>query len=353
MADSEFDRPTLPELITQIRNDVISRFAQDEVLRRANSEVYARAQAAAINTVYGYIDYIAKNILPDFADEVWLAREANMKRCPRKQPGVAIGFARWDGAADGIELKTGVMLQRDDQVEFTVTDTTISAGGILRVPVVCTVPGKTGNTDDGIALNLVSPVLNLSSKAVADTIQGGTDLESVEEWRARIIARWYYVPQSGADPDYVIWAESVPGIARAWTYRHWAGIGTVGVLCATNDDTNPIPTPSQIQAVYDYILPLAPVAGSDLYVISPTVKTVNFQILLSPSTDDVRAAVVKELNAFMKRDGNPTATLYVSRMNEAISTATGEYSHTMLSPAEDIVLGATELPVSGKFTWTS
>lgn len=353
MADSDFNRPTLPELITQIRNDVISRFAADEVLRRADTEVYARAQAAAINTVYGYIDYLARNLLPDLADEDWLYRHGNLKRCPRKPPEPAKGWARWDGVADNLTVPVGALLQRDDQLEFIATAAATSAGGVLRVPVLCNVTGSTGNTDDGIALNLISPISGLSSRAVADTVTGGTDLEPVEEWRARIIERWYYTPQSGSDSDYVIWATSISGITRAWTYRNWMGAGTVGVLCATDDDTDPTPPQSMLDDVTNYIEPLSPVAGSSLFVFGPSVKAIDFQIVLSPDNTDVRAAVVSELKAFLKRDGQPDQTLYISRMNEAISTATEEYSHQLLSPTADILLQHTELPVVGVLTWTA
>lgn len=352
MADSEFYRPALPELITQLRNDILSRFESDEILRRANAEVYSRATAAAVNTLYGYLDYLARNIFPDLADEAWLYRHGELKKCPRKEPTASGGWVRWDGAADGINISTGTEIQRDDQVTFIATADVISAGGILRVPVDCEISGTTGNTDDGIKLSLVSPVTGLSSTGQADTITGGTDLEPVEQWRSRIIDRWYYVPQSGADPDYVVWAESVPGITRAWTLRNWAGLGTVGVLCATDDDVDPVPTPEKIQEVYDYIAPKSPVAGSMLFVFGPVVRTVDFQILLNPDNENTRAAVTKELKAFLKRDGQPEAVLELSRINEAISTATGEWSHTLLNPAADIVLGEIELPVAGAFTWT-
>lgn len=352
MADSDFYRPPLPTLITQIRNDILSRFAQDDVLRRADAEVYSRATAAAVNTLYGYLDYLARNLLPDLADETWLYRHGNLKKCPRKQPVASAGWARWDGAADNIQISAGVEIQRDDQVTFITTAAAASAGGVLRVPVECEATGSTGNTDDGITLTLVSPVNGLSSAGVADTITGGTDLEDIEQWRARIIDRWYYVPQSGADPDYVEWAESVPGITRAWTLRNWMGPGTVGVLCATDDDNNPIPSDQQIQDVYDYIAPKSPVAGSSLFPFGPTLSIIDFQILLNPDTDDVRAAVQSEVKAWLKRDGQPEATLEMSRLDEAISTATGEYSHKRLAPTADIVLGTTELPVAGVFTWT-
>lgn len=352
MADSDFYRPPLPDLITQIRNDILSRFEGDEVLRRANAEVYSRAAAAAVNSLYGYLDYLARNILPDLADETWLYRHGTMKKCPRKQAAASVGWVRWDGAADDIKIGSGVEVQRGDQVTFITTAAVTAAGGVLRVPVECETVGVEGNTDDGITLTLVSPVQGLSSAGVADTITGGTDVEDMEQWRARIIDRWYYMPQSGADPDYVVWAESVQGITRAWTLRNWMGPGTVGVLCATDDDTNPIPTDQQIQNVYDYIQPKSPVAGSSLFVFGPTVKAIDFQILVNPDNDDTRAAVQSEIKAWLRRDGEPDATLEMSRLDEAISSAAGEYSHTRILPAADIVLGDTEIPVAGNFKWT-
>lgn len=352
MADSDFYRPPLPELITHIRNDILSRFQQDEVLRRANAEVYSRTTAAAVNSLYGYLDYLARNLLPDLADEAWLYRHGNLKKCPRKQPAAAAGWVRWDGVSDGLVIDEGVEIQRDDQVTFTVTTSTTSAGGVMRAPVMCETAGDDGNTDDGTGLMLVSPVAGLPSRGAADTINGGTDLEDLEQWRARIIDHWYYVPQSGADPDYIVWAESVQGISRAWTLRNYAGLGTVGVLCATDDDNDPTPTAQEVQNVYDYIAPKSPVAGSALFVFGPAVKTVDFQILVNPDTADTRAAVQSEVKAWLKRDGQPSATLEMSRLDEAISAAAGEYSHTRLMPDADITLGATELPVAGAFTWT-
>ncbi|MDK9356686.1 baseplate J/gp47 family protein [Lelliottia wanjuensis] len=351
MADSDFYRPPLPDLITQIRNDILSRFQQDEVLRRANAEVYSRAVAAAVNSLYGYLDYLSSNILPDLADETWLYRHGNLKKCPRKDPIAATGWARWDGVLPGIPIYAGTELQRDDQVTFVTTADTVSADGVLRVPVECEIAGVNGNTDDGISLNLVSPVSGLSSRAVADSIKGGDDLEDVEQWRARIIDRWWYIPQSGADPDYIEWAESIPGISRAWTFRNWQGPGTVGVMCATDDINDPVPTEIQLQSVEDYIKPKSPVAGSALYVFGPDVRTIDFNIVLYPDSFTTRVSVIKEINAFLQREGQPLSTLFLSRINEAISAAEGEFSHILIYPNENINLGDTELPVSGDFIW--
>ncbi|MCP1440487.1 putative phage protein gp47/JayE [Erwinia persicina] len=183
MADSGFSRPTLPQLITTIRSDILTRLTADSTLaalRRTDAEVYGRVQAAAVYTVYGYIDYLARNLLPDMADKEWLVRHANMKRCPRKAATYAAGYVRWDVATNGIEIPAGVTIQRDDLVSFTTSGAVRSAGGVLRVPVICDVAGSTGNTDDGLAMRLTSPVTGLASAAVADSIQGGADIEDLE-----------------------------------------------------------------------------------------------------------------------------------------------------------------------------
>ncbi|MBE8432625.1 hypothetical protein IQB77_23430, partial [Leptospira interrogans serovar Pomona] len=69
MADSQFARPELPQLIATIRSDLLTRFQQDVVLRRMDAEVYSRVQAAAVHTLSGYIDYLARNMLPAMCDE--------------------------------------------------------------------------------------------------------------------------------------------------------------------------------------------------------------------------------------------------------------------------------------------
>lgn len=272
MADSEFQRPTLAENISMIRADLFARLDINDELRRMDEDVRARVYAGALHTVYGYIDYLAMNMLPDLCDESWLYRHAAMKRCPRKE-------------------------------------------------------------------------------AVADTIAGGFDIEDLEVWRARVLERYYWTPQGGADGDYVVWAKEVPGVTRAWTYRHWMGTGTVGVMIASSDLINPILDDTTVAAAQDHIEPLAPVAGSDLYVFKATPKIIDFTIDLNPDNETTRAAVKAELLSFLLRDGYPEGTLELSRINEAISIAAGERSHTLISPAVDTPIAKNELAVMGDIVW--
>lgn len=94
-------------------------------------------------------------------------------------------------------------------MQYTTTDDAISSGGVLRVPIACSSAGAVGNADDGTALITVTPVNGLPSSGVADTLTGGFDTEELETWRARVIERYYWTPQGGADGDYVVWAKEV------------------------------------------------------------------------------------------------------------------------------------------------
>ncbi|MBJ8670235.1 baseplate J/gp47 family protein [Citrobacter koseri] len=351
MADSQFARPELPQLIATIRSDLLTRFQQDVVLRRMDAEVYARVQAAAVHTLYGYLDYLARNMLPDLCDEDWLYRHARIKRCPRKDAVAASGFARWDGISGTPTLPAGTQIQRDDQVTFTTTQTVTASDGLLRVSVVADVAGSAGNTDDGTALRLGTPVSGIPSTGYADTLNGGDDVEELETWRARVMERYYWTPQGGADPDYVIWAKEIAVITRAWTFRHYQGIGTVGVMVATSDPANPAPGDDVVQAVREHILPRAPVAGSGLFVFAAAEKVIPVTIALAKDTPEIRTAVTAELNSLMLRDGQPSGKVYVSRISEAISLATDEVAHQLRAPTVDVVLGQTELPVLGDITW--
>lgn len=167
-----------------------------------------------------------------------------------------------------------------------------------------------------------------------------------------VITGWVEATPVRYDARSVSTGKEVPGITRAWTYRHWMGTGTVGVMIASSDLINPIPEESTETAARQHIGPLAPVAGSDLYVFRPVAHTVDFHIRVTPDTPEIRAAITAELRSFLLRDGYPQGELKVSRISEAISGANGEYSHQLLAPADNITIAKNELAVLGAISWT-
>ncbi len=240
MQNSGFSRPTLPQLIDTIRGDLLTRFNEDSVLRCLDVKCTQEYRLPPF-ILYGYIDYLALNILPDLADEDWLTGHSNIKRCPRKGATKASGFVRWEGVQNALSMPADTAIHRDDGQIYTTTASATSAKGVLRVPVVAKSSGQAGNCEDAIALRLATPISGLSSTGYADKIRTGTDTEHLDSWRQRIMARWYNTPQGGADSDYVRWGKEVLGISRAWTHRNKNGIGTIGVMVASDYVDHPAP----------------------------------------------------------------------------------------------------------------
>lgn len=344
-------RPTLREIIQRVRADVMAEL--DDPLRRSDAEVYARAYAGAVHGVNGHIEYLERNMLPDLCDEQWLLRHAGMKKCPRKEAQPAAGWLRISGVSNGITVSAGAVAvyQGSTPIQYVATEAATSSGGVLRLPITCSETGYHTNLDDGEGMILSEPVAGLSSSGVADSVQGGTDLESVDDWRARVIDRWFFTPQGGADTDYQVWAEEVPGVTRAWCYRHWMGAGTVGVFLVDDNSEAMVPSEAIIAAARQHIEPKAPVAASELYLLGINLKSVAHRIKVTPDTPSVRSAVTAALREFYRREGGPEQTIAPSRVSEAISAANGEYKHQLLYPAAEFTTAKGEIVALGATTW--
>jgi uncharacterized phage protein gp47/JayE len=82
----------------------------------------------------------------------------------------------------------------------TTTEISIGSGQTGALPVQAVTAGASGNVAGGAALTLVSPIAGVTALAVDGNngLAGGTDLEDVESWRARIIDMIRNPPAGGS-----------------------------------------------------------------------------------------------------------------------------------------------------------
>ncbi|MEZ2293103.1 baseplate J/gp47 family protein [Variovorax sp. RCC_210] len=341
-----FNRPQLTALVKTLRDDMLSRVGDETQLRRADAEVYARVFAGAMHGLYGYTDWISKQIIWDRCDDDTLERWASMwLQVPRKPAAAATGVATFVLAV-GAAVPAGSVVQAFDGVQYQTTADNIGS----TAPVVALVAGAAGNRAAGQALSLVSPIAGVQTQAIASEISGGSDIESPDSLRARLIARVRTPPDGGSATDYLQWALEVPGVTRAWVAPLEQGAGTVVVRFVRDNDATPIPDAVEVAAVQAHIDPLRPVTA-DVYVVAPIADPLNFQITLTPPTVAVKAAVELELRDLLFREAAPGVTLLVSHIREAISTAAGETDHVLVSPAANVVPAIGHMPVFGSITW--
>lgn len=343
-----FNTPTLPALILRAQGDL----AGSSALLRSDAEVLARVLAAASYGRYGHQAYIADQILPDTADEATLRRMARARLKRDQLPAVAAkGAASFAGAA-GAVLDAGTLLQRDDGQRFRVSlPVTLTApAGVATLEAVDA--GQLGNTPAGTTLRTVSPVLGVldTFTVLAPGLTAGTEAESIETLRARVIRSYKVVAHGGSKSDYETWALEVPGVTRAWVVRHWMGPGTVAVFIVRDGDVDPIPTPEALAQASAYIDNERPVTA-EVAVLAPVEKPVPYTIKLTPDSGAVRAAVEAALVDLHNRESDLGVELLSTHIREAISGAAGEKDHKLLAPLDDVPAAANELLTFGGIVW--
>lgn len=352
MADSDFTRPPLADLINRLRTDLLSRLDLFDELRRADAEVYARVLAEGINGLYGYLDWQAKQYLPDLAGQDGVERWADMLGEWYAQATAASGSVPVIGTI-GASIPDSARWQSAGGVLYRPVDPVVLAASPQNVPIVCEATGQAGNLGAGETLSLISPVPGVQSQTVvpAEGIAGGADQETVEGLRVRVLRRLSLPPQGGSATDYESWALAAhPAVTRAWVAPMEQGAGTVVVRVVCEGEVDPIPTGPVLVAVADHIEVLRPVTA-EVFVVAPEARPVDFSIQLLPDTPTIRARVTSGLQDLLRREAEPGGTILRTHLAEAISISDGEHDHVLTVPAADVVSAAGEFPVMGVITW--
>lgn len=354
-----FSRPDLPTLIDRAIADIESRLpGADARLRRSNLNVLARVHAGAIHGLYGYLDWIAKQILVDTADAEILERHATIWLPSGRLPAsYAVGQVTASGT-DGTAIPAGTVFKRADGATYTSTAEATIASGQALVTVIADEAGQAGNGDAGLALNLDSPIagINAATTVTAGALTGGADIEDDDSLRARVLARIQQTQHGGAKHDYIAWAKEVSGVTRAWCYPLEMGDGTVTVRFVRDDDASPIPDVAEVAAVQSYIEALAPV-GMQVFVVAPVAAPIAFNIHSTPATVAVKAAIEASLRDLLIREaepegGNGEGKVLLSHIREAISLAAGETDNVLVAPVADVTPTLGQMATFGAITWS-
>ena len=349
-----FNRPTLEELIERDIADIESRLpSSDARLRRSNLNVLSRIHSGVAHGLYGFLDWMSKQLLPDTSEVEFLDRQASIYNITRKAATKSTGSITFTGTNTTV-IPINTIVQRSDAVEFmTDAEATIS-GGVASVAVTAVVAGTNSNTAASSAANLVTPIAGVNSAATVNSggLANGTDTETDDALRIRLLDRIQQPPHGGADFDYTKWALEVAGVTRAWVYAQELGLGTVSVRFVVDDhESSIIPDSTKVTEVQDYIDALRPVTAA-VTVVAPVAVPLDLTITgLSPATSTVQAAVTAELTDLLRREAEPGGTILISHIREAISVAAGEVDHALTTPSADVTHSTGEIAILGTITW--
>lgn len=343
-----FETPSLPVLIKRTQSDLAS-----DSLRQSDAQVLARTLGGAAYGLYGYLDWIAEQILPDKADESTLERIAALRlNQPRKSAQAASGSVSFTASA-GAVLDVDTLLQSSDGRTYKVTAAGATSNGLNSTTIAALEAGSLGNAEAGMTLIPVQPIAGIvgnSFTVLAPGLNGGVARESLESLRSRVISSYRIIPHGGSAQDYETWALECPGVTRAWCLGSYLGPGTVGLFIMRDNDPEPVPTAAQLAEVQAYIEPLRPVTA-ELHVLAPVQVPVTYRLSLTPDTTAVRTTVEAQLRDLHNREAGLGDTLLLTHIAEAISSATGENDHKLLSPIADVAAANNQLLTFGGCVW--
>lgn len=337
---SEFYRPTLDDLAAQAEAAINARLpgSVEARLRWNNLSVLAHVVAGATHELFGYLESMAQQMMPDQATGDFLERHAAWRGVVRREGSAAEGIVRVDclhGAAESVlpgaagpqfRHESGLVFQLVDQVDLPAYTGLLPRRIDLRVRA--TEIGAAGNLAPGTRLQLRGSAI-FSAQAVVDAggFSGGGDRETDEALRQRLRDLAQNPPAGGSAADYVAWAGAAAGVARVWVAAGGLGRVVIHVLMQA-DDANPtgLPTATDLQRVREAIDPFRPVTA--IVDVRPlTARPLTLAIALRPNAQSVRDAVNAELRDLLYRERAPGGRLLASHIREAISIAAGEADH--------------------------
>jgi uncharacterized phage protein gp47/JayE len=209
-----------------------------------------------------------------------------------------------------------------------------------EIPIQALDAGALGNLEAGVALSLQTPVTGVTGATVV-ALEGGTDDETDDELRARILKRIREPPMGGDATDYEQWALAVPGVTRAWAAPQEMGIGTCSVRFMMDDlraDNDGFPLPEDVDAVQAYLNKVRPVTVKQCYVLAPLKQPIDFHILnLNPDTEAIRAGIQTSIEQMLYLSAAPGRTIFAAWKYTAIMNAPGVISFDMASCADDVM----------------
>lgn len=252
----------------------------------------------------------------------------------------------------------------------TATGSPLATATFAAAEIECNDTGEGGNVSSGGVLSIVSPPSGMSSTAIvtAAGIGGGTDAETLEAYRARILQALGTDFGTFSAAEIEIVAKTVPGVTRVMIRTAqvtpvpgWPYEGQVKIAFLRDNDANPLPTAQEVADVkgkiVDTIMP-AHVAEDDVIVMSPPPYQCDFAFSsITPDTPGMRDGIKAVLRQYFTESAEWGAPVTTDDYRCVILTAYDSATRqklkrfTLTSPTTDITIGVDDYPVLGTVTF--
>lgn len=251
-----------------IKKDIKGLIGGIDTREGSFTDVLISPLAYELYLAYNEFDTLLGTMFLDYAEGYYLELRGNEYGIYKKQGVKAMLDVTFTSEKE-IVIPSGTLL-KNDIMNFKTNEEVISNNNGVTVRATAVEIGSSGNIPKN---SLVIDINNISITNTPGT--NGTDSESDEELRKRIITRIKNPPASGNKTDYERWALEVDGIGKTKCYP----LGVRGDVKGKVDiyilDSNfELPSKELIASVNDYIYKVKPI-GATIEVLSPKKKEIN------------------------------------------------------------------------------
>ena len=296
------------------------------------------ALASEVQSLLAQADWVLDQSFPQTAVGQYLDYHAETRALTRLPAAKAAGVLRFSAPSAAVtdyEIEQGSVAMTSGGVRFETTEKATLAKGetYVDVPASALEAGVSGNAIAGaIHLMSVYPV-GITQCTNPEAFSGGSDEESDEKLRERVLASYKRLPNGANAAFYEQEAMSFPNVAAAK---------------AVAPDEKLL---GEIEAVLQKKREIA----VDVEVKAPTEKTVNVSAELTAeqgwTMQEITDAATAALQAYFTGERLGEA-VYTAKLANILYGVEGVKNCHLLTPSADVSVSATELPVLGTVTIT-
>ncbi|PNH91341.1 baseplate J/gp47 family protein [Vibrio diazotrophicus] len=340
---------SLETLINRAKATLVSKTGQNNPA----IDALAAAIAGVSYGQYGYQDLLFRQLHPETCSEAWLYLHANRHDTPRLLPTFATGSVQFVELGGTVVIPKGRVLTDAAGSEYETTEEQYSN---KPVKVIALVSGTASNLPAGNILTLSEGLDGIDPNQVESLgISGGSDIEELEHWRARVIVAYEKNDLIGKAEDYEVWAKSAHSdVDYAWALDNTPQRGMVEVYIGSRTDD---PTVSdEVVSLVQQTFEDNRLAGCHPLALVPEHALLNVEIQ-GIEDQAVRDNVVTALKELVKGKmgkisditGAPES-ITPTEIVLTISTVTTNF--IVKSPTEEVIIANNQIHVLGDVTWT-
>lgn len=341
------------DTIDEIYSQMMEKFQSETGIEASGSgdlAVRLYAVAAQIYALEVQGEWVARQCFPQSAEGEYLDNHAQLRGITRQDAACAEGlitFSTASTASADWTIPVGTVCMTAGLVRFeTVEEGTLASGeSSVTVSAQAVEAGSSGNVSAGSILTMSVAPVGVSSCINSEAFVGGTDEESDEDLRTRVMETYERLQNGANEAYYRQNALDFEGVAQAVVMAKYRGVGTVDVVISTPSGLPDADLIAELTAWFEERREIA----VDVLVRAPEVEEVDVSIAVTPASavDAVEEAIQSWFDGELLGQ-----SILRAKLTALVFSVDGVENCSVLAPTADVVVEEDVLPMLGTLTVT-